>query len=393
MAKKIIILCDGTGNEIEDNQSNVLKLYRVLKKSDEQVVYYDPGVGTLGARNDWARMKQNTEIVAGLALGFGLDKNVLDAYRFLVQNYESGDQIFMYGFSRGAYTVRVLAGFINTLGLLRPEQINLSGYALVAYKQVSEKDNFNASRIFERTLRPSHPSIRFLGLWDTVSSVIVPRKDRLFIPSLQQLPYTARNPSVEIVRHSLAIDERRRMFRPYLWNSDEEYWGSPFRPENPSTQDIKQVWFAGVHSDIGGGYEEAKSGLAKLTLEWMINESPNELDFVTQSVNQVVLGEKRKNSSHVYSNPDSLAEMHDSLTNLWWPLEWIPKLLKYREWSSRESKLGLYLPRAEPRLIQNGSLIHQSVLDRMSKDDNYNPVNFPKDYSVYNTNDEVIDDI
>ena len=388
MARNLVICCDGTGNEIEDNQSNVLKLYRVLKKSAKQIVYYDPGVGTLGARNDWARLKQNTEIVLGLALGYGLDQNVVDAYRFLVHNYKSGDQIYLFGFSRGAYTVRVLAGFINTIGLLRSEQANLSGYALVAYKQVSEKDDFSASRIFEKTLRPRRPAIRFLGLWDSVSSVIVPRKDRLFIPSLHQLSYTARNPSVESVRHALAIDERRRMFRPYLWNANEEYWGSPFRTKSAKPQDVKQVWFAGVHSDVGGGYEEEHSGLAKLALEWMISESPQELEFVTQSVNQVVRGVERKGSAHTYAAPHFSACKHESLTKAWWLLEWLPKRLIRREWPARQSMLGWYLPRAEPRKIEDGSLIHQSVFDRISNDVTYQPVNLPAQYKVCSYNEE-----
>jgi uncharacterized protein (DUF2235 family) len=377
MPKNILICCDGTGNEIADNHSNVLKLYRVLQKSAQQLVYYDPGVGTVGARNEWERIKQQTEQVAGLALGYGLDKNVLDAYRFLVSNYKTNDRIFMFGFSRGAYTVRVLAGFLNTIGLMSPQQIHLSDYALVAYKQITEGEGFASVRLFEQVLRPKRPPIRFLGLWDTVSSVIVPRRDRFYVPSLRQLAYTARNPSVESVRHALAIDERRRMFRPYLWTESEPYWGGPFEPKEPTAQDVKQVWFAGVHSDVGGGYPEAESGLSKLALKWMIDESPDELKFVTQSVNQVVLGKKRKDSRHVYSPPDPEAKIHQSLKGAWNVLEWLPKRDKRREWPQRESKLGWYLPRAEPRFIETGSVIHPSVTDRKESEVDYDPVNLP----------------
>ena len=240
MPKNIVICCDGTGNEIADNHSNVLKLYRVLQKSSRQLVYYDPGIGTMGARNEWERIKQKTEQLAGLALGYGLDQNVLDAYRFLVTNYQKNDRIFLFGFSRGAYTVRVLAGFINTIGLMSQQQVHLSDYALVAYKQITEGDGFESVRLFEKVLRTKRPPIRFLGLWDTVSSIIVPRKDRFYIPSLRQLAYTSRNPSVETVRHAVAIDERRRMFRPYLWKELEEYWGGPFKSNEPTEQDVKQ---------------------------------------------------------------------------------------------------------------------------------------------------------
>ncbi len=383
MPKNIVICCDGTGNEIEDKQSNVLKLYRILKKNNNQVVYYDPGVGTLGYQNDWNRFKQHTEKLAGLALGYGLDRNVLDAYCFLVQHYNENDRIFLFGFSRGAYTVRVIAGFINTVGLLRPEQINLAGYALIAYKQISVQEDFSSTRIFERTLRPRRPPIRFLGLWDTVSSIIVPRKDRAYIPSFHQLAYTARNPSVETVRHALAIDEKRRMFRPYFWQEKGVYWGGPFPSNNAVDQDIKQVWFPGVHSDIGGGYEEDESSLAKLALKWMIEESPTELGFVTQNVNQIALGKKRANSKLEYSKPSHKGKLHVSLKNGWQILEWIPKRKKFLVWPHRRSFLGFYLPQAEPRFISEEATLHVSVLDR--KDDTeiqYDPDNLPKSYSV-----------
>ena len=147
MTKNLVVCCDGTGNEIEEDQSNVLKLYRVLKKSAEQRVFYEPGIGTMGADNQWTRLKQGVEKIAGLALGYGLDRDVLNAYEFLVKNYMPGDAIFLFGFSRGAYTARVLAGFINTLGLLTPDQINLSGFAFVA--------SFNTVYINSPSLHPA----------------------------------------------------------------------------------------------------------------------------------------------------------------------------------------------------------------------------------------------
>ncbi len=377
MAKNIVICCDGTGNEINDHHSSVLKLYRVLKRSSEQIVYYDPGLGTMGASNEWGRRKQKVEEVAGLALGVGLDRNVLDAYRFLIEHFEDGDRLFMFGFSRGAYTVRVLAGFINTVGLAHSHQAHLCGHAFVAYKKISEGAGFDGVRLFEQALRPRRPPIRFLGLWDTVSSIIVPRKDRLYAPSLRQLAYTARNPSVETVRHALAIDERRRMFRPYLWTELEEYWGGPFPSNDPKPQDVKQVWFPGVHSDVGGGYAEEESGLSKKALEWMINESPDELGFVTQSVNQLVLGRKRKGSNEEHAEPDACAKIHDSMSLSWRALEIFPKRVSRREWPARRSRLGLYLPLGEPRHIGDEALLHDSVNERIEKRADYRPINVP----------------
>ena len=142
--KNLIICCDGTGNEINENISNVLKLYRCLRKTGKtephQVVYYDPGVGTLSQPDSWHRFKANFNLVLGLLTGYGLDENVLSAYSFLVDNYEDGDRIFLFGFSRGAYTVRVLAGLIHKIGLMSPNQMNLAGSGLLAYKKYSNEN-------------------------------------------------------------------------------------------------------------------------------------------------------------------------------------------------------------------------------------------------------------
>jgi uncharacterized protein (DUF2235 family) len=115
--KNIVICCDGTGNEISENISNVLKLYRCLRKTDRttphQAVFYDPGVGTLSQPDTWHRIKANFNMVLGLMTGYGLDDNVIAAYAFLVQHYEEGDRVFLFGFSRGAYTARALAGMLH----------------------------------------------------------------------------------------------------------------------------------------------------------------------------------------------------------------------------------------------------------------------------------------
>ena len=142
--RNIIICCDGTGNEISENISNVLKLYRCLRKTEKtqprQLVFYDPGVGTLERPDPWHKLKQDFNAILGLATGYGLDDNVLAAYSFLVHTYQAGDQIYLFGFSRGAYTVRVLAGLIHKVGLITPEQVNLAGSGLIAYKQFSSDE-------------------------------------------------------------------------------------------------------------------------------------------------------------------------------------------------------------------------------------------------------------
>ena len=154
MTRNIVICCDGTGNEIGENISNVLKLYRCLRKTPKtaprQLVLYDPGVGTLARPDPWRKLRQNFVMVLGLVTGYGLDDNVLSAYEFLIENYEDGDQIYLFGFSRGAYTVRVLAGLIHKVGLLSPQQIKLAGSGLTSYKQFSDRDqNATASASVE----------------------------------------------------------------------------------------------------------------------------------------------------------------------------------------------------------------------------------------------------
>jgi uncharacterized protein (DUF2235 family) len=381
MAKNIVICCDGTGNEVDANLSNVLKLYRLVKKNNQQIVFYDPGVGTISSSDPWSRFKANALGVWGLMTGWGLDANILEAYRFLIEHYRDGDQIFLFGFSRGAYTVRVLAGFLNLVGLLDRKQANLSEYALTTYKKAADKNDYKIAWRFERIMSTRRPAIRFVGVWDTVSSMIVPRPDRFYLPSLQELPYTKTNPLIEIFRQANAIDERRRMFRLNRWNEPQVYKPNPFDPAEPPQQDIKQVWFSGVHSDIGGGYPEADSGAAKFPLQWMIDEAEAAGLLITkQMYNHLVLGKPRKGGSRKYVAPNAAADLHNSMTFGWWLLEELPKRVKRREWPKRKSLFGWYFPRGEPRVIGEGALVHHSVFERFDSDADYRPENLsPKE--------------
>ena len=382
--RNIVLCCDGTGNEIEENLSNVLKLYRVLVQDERQLVYYDPGIGTLGRTSAWARLKQNARGVFGMATGYGLDDDVTAAYRFLCEHYREGDRVYLFGFSRGAYTVRVLAGFLRLVGLLRPEQANLADYAFTAYKQAADRNAFTIAWRFQRVTGAEEVPVRFMGAWDTVSSVIVPRPDRLYlVPGRRMLPFTATNDNVEVFRQAAAIDERRRMFRLNRWNEPQNYQPNRFDPDSKRPQDISQVWFAGVHADIGGGYPEADSGLAKYPLRWMIDEARAHGLLVNQAmVNHLVLGMPRKGASAKYVEPDPAAPVHRSMTLAWSLIEWIPKRTRWQLWPRRPSLLGWYIPWAEPRLIPEGARIHQSVIDRMAKRPDYRPVNLPKAYET-----------
>jgi uncharacterized protein (DUF2235 family) len=409
----LVICCDGTGNEISENISNVLKLYRCLRKTDKthprQLVFYDPGVGTVTEPTTWQRWKANINMVLGLATGYGLDDNVLSAYRFLVEHYKPGDKIYLFGFSRGAYTVRVLAGLIHKIGLISPEQANLAGSGLIAYKQYSgtgrgndvddltdagsdedgplPKDKFDLAAQFARITSSRWPTIHFIGVWDTVASVIVPRADRLYWPSLEELAFTIRNPSVKTFRQAIAIDERRCMFRLKEWADPQEFWSNRFVPDDKKEpQDILQVWFAGVHCDVGGGYPETESAESKYPLIWMIGEATKAgLNFNPRTVNQLAWGVQRKNSPFSYVPPGisgEASELHDSMTAAWRLLEYFPKSATYKEWPERKAIVGFYIPDCEPRVIREGAHMHESVVQRMGQDPTYRPVNLPTTFTT-----------
>ncbi len=258
MSKNIVILIDGTGNEVAANETNVFRLAGMLpKNSPAQIFHYDPGVGTQGLPVTDVLSLRVLAQVAGLAVGFGLYTRVANAYRYLMRVWQPGDKIFLFGFSRGAYAVRVLAGLIDKIGILEDGQESLITYALKLY---ADPKNVAVSSRFKNVLGRNVDEIAFLGLWDTVKSVY---EIELSPPRLSAvaLPRTRDNGAVRMVRHALAIDERRRFYRTNKWIPASKI----------GSTDVKQVWFAGVHSDIGGGYPEA--GLSKIPLAWMIREA------------------------------------------------------------------------------------------------------------------------
>lgn len=389
MPKNIVILLDGTSNEIECDRTNILRLYGVLTKDAEQLVYYDPGVGTFGAEGAWSRFWRKANEVWGLMTGWGLDHNVKEAYRFLVENYDSGkrkgakqaerDRIYIFGFSRGAYSARVLAGFIHAVGLIEPRNLNLLDYVYRAYKSIGEDEEekekaFAEVRLYERILGPDRPPIQMMGLFDTVASVI---ESGRYGPRLKSHAFTSRNKSVEAVSHAVAIDERRTMFRPQLWPTDQEYWGNPFNHAAARPQDAKEVWFSGGHGDVGGGYPETESALCKVPLVWMIERAKLcGLRFRQQSINSVVMGKAAKSD---YVKPDALGPMHNTMTFFWSLLEFVPR--RKPEDSSRSSFLGITLPLFQRRSIPPGAKLHASVVERIQKLGNRSG-NLPIDYSV-----------
>lgn len=360
MAGKNIVVClDGTGNQFHEDNTNVVKLFRVLKrdsKRQRQVVYYDPGVGTLADPDYKSGLMKKLDRALGLAFGAGLQRNIGEAYGYLMDTYERGDRILLFGFSRGAYTARALAGLIHACGLIDRGCQNLIPYAMKLF--AARKVNFRVLQKFKSTYGREVP-VHFLGLWDSVSTL-----GWVYDPVF--LPFTTNNPSVETVRHALAVDERRAFFQPVPW-------GSRYSEE----QDIKEVWFPGVHSDVGGGYAEEEAGLAKVTLDWMIREAKAHALVVEQKkYKRYVLGEDTRTSrNYEYVGPDAEAEIHESLTNGWNLVQRLPA----RVWSWEEQRKVLRMP-PEERVIEAGATLHRSVLERMDSGEvDYEPPNLPGD--------------
>ena len=224
----IVICRDGTGNEYGRNNTNVVETYTLVEKDQEQIAYHDPGIGPGG----W-EYHEETEVLrakSDQATGMGLQKNVEDAYRCLMHCYESGDRVYLFGFSRGAFTVRSLAGMLYKCGLLRAGHENLVEYASKIY---NTQGNHGIAMGFRRTSGRGCP-IAFIDVWDTVESLVLNAGKRWHDHTL--------NPEVKFGFHALSIDEKRRDFPPSLWNEANAVKG----------RTIEQVWFAGCHSAAGG---------------------------------------------------------------------------------------------------------------------------------------------
>ncbi|HEY6993752.1 MAG TPA: DUF2235 domain-containing protein, partial [Xanthobacteraceae bacterium] len=301
MPKNIVLLSDGTGNSAAKQfKTNVWRLYQALDTQPDppaggplQVAYYDEGVGS-GNFKPLALL--------GGALGLGVWRNVQDLYTFACRNYEKGDQIFAFGFSRGAFTVRLLAGMIGKCGLVVADsEDDLGKKVEIAYLEYRRDFLLRASRrrhmLYHRFLASPHylpadagapriidipgeqerPDIAFLGVWDTVSAYGLPVDELergidqwiwpMTVADRELSPYVLR------ARQALSLDDERPTFRPVLW--DEK------RPH----ADLKQVWFAGVHANVGGGYPD--DGLAYVTLDWMMDEIGSALRFYPEHREEV----------------------------------------------------------------------------------------------------------
>lgn len=369
MAKNIVICCDGTGNDVASDSTNVLRLFRSLQRGEEQLAFYDSGVGTLADPTRLTGFGRRVSKKIDGAIGQSVRENVCEAYQFLVRHYRPGDRIFLFGFSRGAYTIRALAGMVHFLGLLRPELEGLARMAWTIYADDNQDlptgRRFASAGRFKKSFSIDHGvRIHFIGAWDTVSTF-----GWLF--NLRSVPYTAKNPSVDHIRHAVSIDEHRSCFQANLYPSEAE----------ELHQSFKQQWFAGVHADVGGGYPEEESGLAKVALAWMFKEAAQHgCQFVDEQVDEF-LGNSEKRKKNVQA--DALAPSHQSTTGFWHTLEFLPR----KQWDSnaQPQRLRWFLPNLyRRRRIPEGAVLHESVQMRLTEDNSYHPSNLPQCYAFGN---------
>ena len=259
--KRIIVSCDGTWNSLtQADGTNVVRTHEaVLPRDDagvEQRAHYVAGVGT----KPWERL-------LGGAFGFGLSDNVKEAYRFIVEHFDPGDEIYLTGFSRGAYTARSAAGLVRKAGVLRrdlpDDRRDLDDRVDEAYDLYRTGAHPDEPEVVAFRRASSHETrIRFIGVYDTVGSLGIPL-DGFALANLVnarwQFHDTELSSRVDTAVHAVAIDEQRGPFVPTLWHADPA--------ARAAGQEVEQVWFAGVHSDVGGGY--AERGLADIAWRWV----------------------------------------------------------------------------------------------------------------------------
>lgn len=275
--RQLILLCDGTNNNLTGGHAdtNVVKLCELLKAASpdgRRLLHYDPGVGHAGGlpgATGWDRLKRRMERLAGLAFGGGVYENMAESYLFLMRNYQPGDQIFIFGFSRGAFTARSIAGLVNQFGVLQSHMESMLPTLLHVYfadrgdRRRWDEISAQAARLFTDE-REREVDIEFVGVWDTVASVgMWP-----FGAKFSALPKPEGKGFIH-VRQALALDEHRLQFMPRLYARDN----GPFMSRSGREGSLVQLWFPGAHCDVGGGYPPPDAALSDAALAWLTSEA------------------------------------------------------------------------------------------------------------------------
>ncbi|WP_333296137.1 DUF2235 domain-containing protein [Microcoleus sp. K1-B1] len=278
--KRLIVCCDGTWNKLDTQcPTNVVRLAQAVKRTASdgvpQIVFYDEGIGV-----------DSNKIVGGVT-GLGIDKNIQDAYRFLSFNYDQGDEIYLFGFSRGAYTVRSLAGMIYCSGLLSRRNVTMASQAYELYRKREISPKHSEAKSFREKFgkdKGDRVPITLLGCFDTVGALGIPlvpafRKFEGQIKARYKFHDTTLNKDIENAVHAVAIDEIREVFDVTLMKKN---------PDAPN-QKLRQVWFPGEHGCIGGGTPEYR-GLSDAVLKWMLDQISDfelKLEFEPEAIEDI----------------------------------------------------------------------------------------------------------
>lgn len=404
--KKIALFSDGTGNSSSNPQkTNVWRAYQALDRSaaSNQIAFYDNGVGTSSF---------TPTAVLGLAFGWGLARNVRQIYGFLCRTYDPGDEIYGFGFSRGAFTVRVAVALICSQGIINrnlvKDERDLDRLIAAAYHRF-RKENFTPSLLsfflrpirdlmlnawhFARRRKPYQPKknirhvdgtddeplIKFVGVWDTVDAYGLPVDELTRAWDKVVWPLTAkdRNLSPRIARacHALALDEQRESFEPMLWNE---------KGEIIDDERLSQVWFPGVHSNVGGGYPD--DSLAFTALNWILDESNSNhgLTYLSQERKRY----QADGNGPVYDNRSGVSNLYRYAPR---NLERLCKQKKPGLANWLKGKFGRRSVHLNEVEITKPK-IHHSVFDRLTQSgDAYAPINMPNDYALVDSSGAVID--
>lgn len=386
MARRIIILSDGTGNAAASVwRTNVWRIFQSLDlRSNVQVAKYDDGVGT-------SSFKPLT--ILGGVFGWGLKRNVIDAYKFICRNHDDGAQIFLFGFSRGAFTARVIAGLVLNQGLVKAQsESELHDLALKAYRAYRSqgyhsilgveipfrklRDGFSATvdKLFGRKPYDTGdnifvPSIEFLGLWDTVAAYGLPVDEMTrgvsdWIWPLN-LPDRVLSPRVRCARHAVALDDERTTFHPVLWTEEDEET-PPAVPYSTDQQRLVQVWFTGMHANVGGGYPD--DALAFVPLYWILEEAKKRgLEFKSDPEAEP------DTTKWVQSARDKDGRLYNSRSGLGGYYRYGPRKV-HDLCNDPDAGVKIDVPK-----------IHHSVFGRIDSGANaYAPIGLPERYSVVN---------
>lgn len=353
--KRIVICCDGTWNKPgaydrgKKVKTNVLKLYEALDTlgtdGAEQVKYYGQGVGT--------RFSIRDQLFGGIS-GKGIDRNIKDAYKFIMWNFNPGDELYLFGFSRGAYTARSLIGLIRNCGIMRAEYLHLVDEAFSLYRDRNSITHPDSDLMVAFKHRYSHVTrVRFIGVWDTVGALGIPIPMLNWFNREYQFHDVKLSSDVDYAYHAVALDEKRGMFEPTLWELSKSV------SREKINQVMEQLWFPGSHSNVGGGY--ADSGLSDLALDWMIQKAmATNLGF-----KEAYLKTKIK--------PDSGGLLRNSSTGIY---RFLPKLVR----GINKSTIGVLDEEDDSGIITEYNIIrneriHYSCLEREKLNPKYNPPN------------------